>query len=159
MFRSGKPQTGAVARKRKNPTRGKTTPLRISNPRPWRRCWIRDSLLHKRERALAHTHTHTHTDTHKHTLHCRFFYKDTLPLGVVSISKWNQRDAIFIQFIENQRPLRVSNIICSSSGGVSQTAFGILRKCNTANRATANWHYTHTIYQMPFVPCLMRMTN
>jgi hypothetical protein len=35
---------------------------------------------------------------------------------------WNQRDALFIQFIENQRPLHVSSITCSSSGGSAQTA-------------------------------------
>jgi hypothetical protein len=43
---------------------------------------------------------------------------------------WNNRDALFVQFIENQRPLHVSSIICSSSGGAKQTAFGILHACN-----------------------------
>jgi hypothetical protein len=44
----------------------------------------------------------------------------------------NQRDALFIQFIENQRPLHVSSITCSSSGGASKTAFGILRAYNVS---------------------------
>jgi hypothetical protein len=35
---------------------------------------------------------------------------------------WNQRDALFIQFIENQGPLHVSSINCSSSRGAAQTA-------------------------------------
>jgi hypothetical protein len=43
----------------------------------------------------------------------------------VSVS-WNQHDAHFIQFIENQGPLCVSSITCSSSGGTTQTAFGIV---------------------------------
>jgi hypothetical protein len=30
--------------------------------------------------------------------------------------QWNQRDALFIKFIENQGPLHVSSITCSSSG-------------------------------------------
>jgi hypothetical protein len=37
------------------------------------------------------------------------------------------RDTLFIQFIENQGPLHVSSITCSTSGGATQTAFGILR--------------------------------
>jgi hypothetical protein len=41
----------------------------------------------------------------------------------------NQRDALFIQFIKNNGPLYVSSITCSSSGGVTQTALGILRAC------------------------------
>jgi hypothetical protein len=36
-------------------------------------------------------------------------------------------DALFIQFVENQGSLHVSSIICSSSGGDAQTAFGIIR--------------------------------
>jgi hypothetical protein len=50
--------------------------------------------------------------------------------------KWNHRDALFIQFIENQWPLHVSSITCSSSGGVTQTAFGKLRAYN----ASWLWH-------------------
>jgi hypothetical protein len=53
----------------------------------------------------------------------------------------DQRDALFIHFIKNQGLLHVSNIICSSSGGVTQTAFGIWQW--NCNRATANWHYTN----------------
>jgi hypothetical protein len=45
---------------------------------------------------------------------------------------WNQRDVHFIQFIENQRPLHVSSITCSSSGDCTQTAFGILRAYNVS---------------------------
>jgi hypothetical protein len=41
--------------------------------------------------------------------------------------KWNQRDALSMQFVVNKRPLHVSSITCSSSGGAKQTAFGILR--------------------------------
>jgi hypothetical protein len=44
---------------------------------------------------------------------------------------WNQRDALFVQFIENQRSLHVSSITCSS-GGAEQTAFGILRAYNVS---------------------------
>jgi hypothetical protein len=40
---------------------------------------------------------------------------------------WNKRDALFIQLMGNQRPLHVSSITRSSSGGSTQTAFGILR--------------------------------
>jgi hypothetical protein len=40
---------------------------------------------------------------------------------------WNQRDPLFIQFVENQVPLHVSSFTCSSSGGAAQTAFSILR--------------------------------
>jgi hypothetical protein len=39
---------------------------------------------------------------------------------------WNQSDALFIQFNENQEPLYVSSITCASSGGTTQAAFGIL---------------------------------
>jgi hypothetical protein len=72
---------------------------------------------------------------------------------------WNQRDALFIKFIENQGHLHVSSITCLTSGGATQMAFGILRAynvswlwhcCSNCNSATANWHYTHAIYQMPF---------
>jgi hypothetical protein len=45
---------------------------------------------------------------------------------------WNQHDALFIQFIDSQRPLHVSSITCSSSGGATQTAFGILRAYNVS---------------------------
>jgi hypothetical protein len=38
----------------------------------------------------------------------------------------NRRDALFIQFIDNQGRLNVSSITCISSGGSAQTAFGIL---------------------------------
>jgi hypothetical protein len=41
--------------------------------------------------------------------------------------QWNQRDKLCIQFIENQEPLHISSISCSSSGGAAQTALGILR--------------------------------
>jgi hypothetical protein len=36
-----------------------------------------------------------------------------------------------------QWPLHVSNITCSSSGGPTQTAFGILRACNVSCTAVA----------------------
>jgi hypothetical protein len=49
--------------------------------------------------------------------------------GDDATKEWNQSDALFIQFIENQRPLHVSSITCSSSEGAAQTAFGILRTC------------------------------
>jgi hypothetical protein len=39
-------------------------------------------------------------------------------------AKWNQRDALFIQFIENEGSLHVSSTTCSSSGGAKQTALG-----------------------------------
>jgi hypothetical protein len=61
---------------------------------------------------------------------------------------WNQRDALLIQLIENQRPVHVSSIIYSSSAGATQTVFGtcVLRAYNVSrlchghcNRATANW--------------------
>jgi hypothetical protein len=45
---------------------------------------------------------------------------------------WKQREALFIQFIENQRSLHVSSITCPSSGGSAQKAFGILRACNVS---------------------------
>jgi hypothetical protein len=46
-------------------------------------------------------------------------------------------DALFIHFIENQGPLNVSSITCSSSGGATQTAFGILRAYNVSCSAVA----------------------
>jgi hypothetical protein len=42
---------------------------------------------------------------------------------ILASVKWNQHDALFIQFIENRGPVHVSSISCSSSGGASQTAF------------------------------------
>jgi hypothetical protein len=47
-------------------------------------------------------------------------------------ASWNQRGARFIQFIEIQGPVHVSNITFSSSGGATQTAFGILRAYSTS---------------------------
>jgi hypothetical protein len=44
----------------------------------------------------------------------------------------NQRDSLFIQFIENQGPLHVSGITCTSSEGASKTAFGILLAYNVS---------------------------
>jgi hypothetical protein len=71
----------------------------------------------------------------------------------------------FIQFIENQGLLHVSNITCSSSVGATQTTFGILRAYNVSCTAVAqlqvhctetvpqpcSWHYTHAI---PNAVCL-----
>jgi hypothetical protein len=45
---------------------------------------------------------------------------------------WNQRDTLFIQFVENQGPLHASSITCLSSGGATQMAFGILRAYNVS---------------------------
>jgi hypothetical protein len=45
---------------------------------------------------------------------------------------WSQRDALFVQFIENQRPLHVSSITFLFSGGGTQTALGILRAYNVS---------------------------
>jgi hypothetical protein len=42
------------------------------------------------------------------------------------ISIWNQSDALSIQFTENEGPLHVSSIACSSSGAATQTAFSLL---------------------------------
>jgi hypothetical protein len=39
-------------------------------------------------------------------------------------------DALFIQFIEDQGPVHVSSITCSSSVGATKTALGILRAYN-----------------------------
>jgi hypothetical protein len=44
----------------------------------------------------------------------------------------NKGNALFIQFIENKRPLHVSSITCSSSGGFTQTELGILRAYNVS---------------------------
>jgi hypothetical protein len=41
-------------------------------------------------------------------------------------------EALFIQFIESQGPLHVSSITCLSSGGVPQTAFGIMLAYNVS---------------------------
>jgi hypothetical protein len=73
----------------------------------------------------------------------KYFYIREYSISVY----WNQRGALFIQFIENQRPLHVSSITCSSSGGTTQTAFGILRAygCGPCH---SHLHYTHVIYQM-----------
>jgi hypothetical protein len=67
--------------------------------------------------------------------------------------QWNQHDAFFIQFIENQEPLHVSSISCSSSGGASQTAFGILRAyvswlCHDFSETAivASWHSQLTLH-------------
>jgi hypothetical protein len=46
--------------------------------------------------------------------------------------QWNERDALFIQFIENQQPPHVSRTTCSSTGGAPQTALGILRAYNVS---------------------------
>jgi hypothetical protein len=57
--------------------------------------------------------------------------------------QWSQRDALCIQFIENQRPLYISSITCPSTGGATQTAFGILRSSATVPQATdIRTHYT-----------------
>jgi hypothetical protein len=45
---------------------------------------------------------------------------------------WSQRDALFVQFIENQRPLHVSSITFLFSGGATQTAFGIMCAYNVS---------------------------
>jgi hypothetical protein len=52
------------------------------------------------------------------------------------ISIMNPTWCAFIHFIENQRPVHVLNITCSSSGGATQTAFGILREYNVSTL----WH-------------------
>jgi hypothetical protein len=43
-----------------------------------------------------------------------------------------QSDAIFIKFIENQEPLHVSSITCSSSRYAAQTALGTFRAYNVS---------------------------
>jgi hypothetical protein len=43
-----------------------------------------------------------------------------------------KRDALFIEFAENQGPIHVSSITCSSSGGASQTACGKLHAYNVS---------------------------
>jgi hypothetical protein len=50
-----------------------------------------------------------------------------------------------IQFIENQGPLHVSSITCSSSGDAKQTALGILRAYNVAVKLQS-WHRQLTLY-------------
>jgi hypothetical protein len=49
--------------------------------------------------------------------------------------QWNQRNAFFIQFIENQGPLHASSITCSFSGGATQTAVKL-----------QSWHSQLTLY-------------
>jgi hypothetical protein len=44
----------------------------------------------------------------------------------------NQCDAFCIQFIENQGPLHFSSITCSSSGGATRIALGIVRAYNVS---------------------------
>jgi hypothetical protein len=66
----------------------------------------------------------------------------------ISIS-WNQRDARFIQYTENQEPLHFSSITCSSSGGATQTAFGIVRAYNVSWLWHCNW--SKSIYNVIFV--------
>jgi hypothetical protein len=69
--------------------------------------------------------------------------------------------ALSFQFIENQGPVHVLNITCSSSGGSTQMAFGILAVARFqfhCDRVTANGHYTHIVNQMLFVQQLLRMS-
>jgi hypothetical protein len=63
--------------------------------------------------------------------HLTYFYV-LLTLHHSVSAWWNQCDAIFIQFIENQGPLHVSSITCSSSGGTTKAAFSILRAYNVS---------------------------
>jgi hypothetical protein len=51
-----------------------------------------------------------------------------LQFGINLNGRYNET----IQFIENQKPLRVSIITCSSSGGDTQAALGILRAYNVS---------------------------
>jgi hypothetical protein len=73
--------------------------------------------------------------------------------GIISIMK--PSDALFIQFTENQEPLHVSSITCSSSGGTTWTALGILLVYNVSwlchdSSCTAVklqlWHSQLTLY-------------
>jgi hypothetical protein len=77
---------------------------------------------------LAHPQEALHK---RHLVYCVRIMSVGCDTVAVSV-QWNQRDALFIQVIENQRPLHVSSITCSSSGGFAQTAFGILRAYNVS---------------------------
>jgi hypothetical protein len=62
--------------------------------------------------------------------------------------QWNQRDALCIQFIKKYWPLHVSSITCSSPGGTTQTALGIMRACYVSwlyQDGVANWRNTQAI--------------
>jgi hypothetical protein len=62
-----------------------------------------------------------------------------LALYYLQISvQWNQRDAILIQFIENQGSLHVSSITCSSSGGSLQPCHSQLIE-DTLNNQIRLW--------------------
>jgi hypothetical protein len=57
-----------------------------------------------------------------------------------------QHNKLFIQFIDNQGPLHLSSITCSSSRGATQTAFGI--QC--AYNVSWLWHgYSFTVKLQP----------
>jgi predicted outer membrane repeat protein len=59
-----------------------------------------------------------------------YLYTDLEEFNVLlTVHQLNQRDALFIQFIKNSGPLRVSSNTCSSSGGGAQAALGILQAC------------------------------
>jgi hypothetical protein len=69
--------------------------------------------------------------TNQHNVHfCQtcLWFAERMELETTS-AYWNQRDALFIQLIENWGPLHVSSITFSSSGGATQAALGILRAC------------------------------
>jgi hypothetical protein len=75
---------------------------------------------------------------------------------------WNQRDALFIQFIENPEPLHVSSITCLSSGGAAQTALGILRAYNVSrlwHDCTANVAQPTDITRTQYTKCHLFSTS
>jgi hypothetical protein len=83
--------------------------------------------------------------THKSHYKVNYVYMLIKVTSRVSVY-WNQRDALFIQFIENQEPPHVSSIACLSSGVAAQTAFGVLRAYNVSwlwHDCTANWYWCH----------------
>jgi hypothetical protein len=71
-------------------------------------------------------------------LHKRHIVYCVRMISAVARSQWNCIRATanwysqYIQFIENQGPLHVSSITCSTSRGTAQMAFGILRAYNVS---------------------------
>jgi hypothetical protein len=75
--------------------------------------------------------------------------------------QWNQHGALSIQLIKNWWPLHVPSITCLSSEGAPQAAFGILSAyyISWLHPGAANWYNTHTMYQMPLMKRLLRISK
>jgi hypothetical protein len=82
-------------------------------------------------------------------------------LTCTAVYQYDETNVMQFSFnlFENQGLLHVSSITCSSSGGSSQTARGVLRACYVSWLCHAIWHYTHAMYHVPFEERLLRMSR